>query len=177
MKKLLILVLLLLSLCSCSNKGNFISDEDLEYYGLLEIKNLVPSNKFYTSKYVDNIYVFMNIDDNIDCINFNEKMFDFFKNNEEFTYYGYTLADNTSTHDSTLFVYQSNSLIDYYHFKPLNYNSGNVSFSSCKFFYLQKDSNLLFEVHVNSYSLPKNINGKKYNMSIYLTSYIDYILN
>lgn len=178
MKKILILVLLLLSLCSCTNdSGKFIDDNDLEYYGLLEIKNYVPSNKFHTSKYVDNIYVYMQIDDNLDCINFNEKIYDLLKNNDSFTYLGYTLSDNTKTEGATLMVYQSNNILDYYHFKPLSYDSGKVYFSSCSFFYILDDSDILFEIHINAYSLPKYINGKKYNMSIYLTNYNEYILN
>ena len=61
--------------------------------------------------------------------------------------------------------------------RAISYDAGKVNFSSCRFFYIQENDNVLYEIHINSYSLPKNINGKQYNMSIYLSTYNDYILN
>lgn len=178
MKKILVLMLFfVLFLVSCDNGGAFISDEDLEYYGLTDIKAFVPSNKFYTSKYVDNIYVFMDIKDNIDCVNFNKKVYDLLSSNDNISYFGYILEDNTTNNGETLVVYESNNIIDYYHTKPLSYDAGKVNFSSCRFFYLQKDDDTLYEIHINSYSLPRYINSKDYNMSIYLSTYNDYVLN
>ena len=48
MKKILVLMLFfVLFLVSCDNGGAFISDEDLKYYGLTDIKDFVPFLKTY----------------------------------------------------------------------------------------------------------------------------------
>lgn len=166
MKKILIMISLLIvaiSLASCTKKDEYFTVQDLEKFGLDDLTVPTNASDFYNQSTNKMLLCYMNVKTDNDVRNFVLEILDMFDSNR-YQMYGYAKADDMFKKERK--IYLSKDINDY-QINTNNYSKDSVSFNSYEFYYLLEDQEkTMFILTITSYTVdnPNYLSG--YNLVV-----------
>ena len=150
MKKIMLIISLslVIMLTSCStNSIEFIDDDSLNQYGVIELKNIISSDVYYTKKFDWGIESNLYYNNDIEVQTVIEDIFEMLQNEELYSYCGYVPGSERLKSNKT--IKSSTNLEDYY-VNDNDMNEDSMTLTSCSFIYKLNGDDTVYELEVTS---------------------------
>ena len=176
MKKLMLITSLFIVciLTSCSKtSNNFINDDTLNYYGIIELKDLVSSDVYYTEEHGTRIQSYLYYNNDVEFQNLVEDLYEMLLNEELYSYCGY-IPPTEIMKTSNKKIMRSTKLEDHY-INDNDMNKDSITLTSCIFVYKNINNETIYQLEITSYPEVKVINNKEFNVIINLSKQSFYV--
>lgn len=166
-KNLIILLLLsLISLTSCSKRNDFFNNEELRNFGLDYLAAPENSSNYYNKSNNKMLFCYMTVSKDDDVIEYVLNALNNFQNNNIYKEFGYAKSDDMYKENRK--IYMSNNIEDY-QINSNNYSENGVSFNSYEIYYSLTDKtkeDSMYILTITSYTEKDTIYLTGYNLII-----------
>lgn len=156
MKKIsfIFLLFLLLSLSSCSKNNDFLSNDELERFGLSNLSTPTHATNYYNKSTNTMLTCYMSVGNDNDVRNYVLDILKMLEDENVYKLYGYTKNDDMYKEHRNIYL---SSNIDDYLVDSYDYSTDPVSYNSYIIYYVLNDvENKIFELNITSYTEEQN---------------------